>query len=51
MKTIKAKTTNEGEETIVTPAEPIPAGHKVRYTKGEFQAIPQGEEWPEEKKG
>lgn len=51
MLTIKATTTKEGEETFVTPSEPIPAGHKVRYTNGEFQAIPQGEEWPEETKG
>lgn len=49
MLTIKAKTTKEGAETFVTPAEPIPAGHKVRFINGEFQAIPQNEEWPEEK--
>jgi hypothetical protein len=49
MLTINTKTIKDGQEIIVTPAEPIPDGHKVRYTQGKFQAIPQNEEWPEDK--
>lgn len=37
----------DGEQAFV-PEDPIPTSHKVRFTKGEFQAIPQDEEWPED---
>jgi hypothetical protein len=50
MVTIKAKSGLDAEgNKCVTPSEPIPAGHKVRYINEQFQAIPQREEWPEEK--
>ena len=44
---IPAKQIETEDGPAVTPSAEIPAGWKVRYINGEYQAIQPDQDWPE----